>query len=197
MPIPLGVLAVAGAGGGVAGAYELLETQVLAGTAASVDFTNLNTNYGSIYQHLQVRVAARSSQTGSLVGLRIRLGVSSIDTAANYSHHQLYGMNNAVSSFGAGDVTFIFAAAIAGSSAPASAFGASVIDLLDPFETTKNKTSRALGGVAAGTGTDQSYIALESGSWRNTSAVGQLRVYPAFGNFEIGSRFSLYGMRSS
>lgn len=193
MLIPLGFLASSGA---AAGAFDLLESTVLTGSQASVEFTNLTTKYAATYQHLQIRVAARSSQTGHLIGLRLRLGVSSIDETGNYSNHQLYGLNGAVSSFGAGGTTFMFAGVIAGSSAATSAFGASVIDILDPFETTKNKTSRALSGMASGSGTDQAFVTLESGNWRNTSSLGQIRVYPSAGDFVANSRVSLYGIRS-
>ena len=191
MLIPLGFLA---SSGGVAGDFVLLETQVLGSAEANVTFSGLSA-YASDYKHLQVRVAARSSATGHVIGLRLRLGTTSIDEGANYSNHQLYGLNGSVGSGGFANTSFMFASAIAGASAPASAFGAVLIDLLDPFETTKNKTSRALGGYAGSSSTDQAFIGLESGSWRNTSAVGQLRLILASGNFVENSRFSLYGIR--
>jgi hypothetical protein len=174
--------------------YQLLETVVLSSSQASVEFTNLATKYAADYQHLQIRVAGRSDRAETITGLRMQLGVSSIDTSTNYANHQLYGYNGSVSSGGFADTAFMFASSVAGGNAPTSVFGAAVIDCLDFFETSKNKTIRALGGAVAGTGTN-AFITLESGHWRNTAAVGQIRLILPSGNFVQYSRFSLYGLR--
>jgi hypothetical protein len=77
--------------------------------------------------------------------------------------------------------------------ATAGAFGADIIDILDPFKTTKNTTTRALVGQSG----SFSRVALESGLWINTAAVTSISLVDVFGNFVQNSRFSLYGMRSS
>jgi hypothetical protein len=51
---PLGILSAAGAGGGVAGDYELISSEILGTTAASVTFSSLG-DYSSTYKHLQIR----------------------------------------------------------------------------------------------------------------------------------------------
>jgi len=198
MPIPLGVLAVAGAGAGpvVAGnAYEWLETQVLGTAVASISFSNLNTNYGSTYQHLQIRMVARSDEVGSgnLRDLRIR---TNGDTAGNYAAHVLRGDGAAVSSNAASSQTSV-ATAMALFPRPdngTNQYGAAIIDFLDAFETTKYKTIRVLGG-AKPTGEDQ--IFLGSGLWQNSNALTSITLFANSGNLAVDSRFSLYGLRSA
>ena len=81
-------------------------------------------------------------------------------------------------------------ALMANSAATASAFGGGVVDILDPYSTTKNKTIRGLGGLAA------TNIALRSGSWASTDSVTSITCLPfSGGNWVAGSRFSLYGIK--
>ncbi len=193
MLIPLGFLAASSSS---AGSFDLLETTVLTGSQASVEFTNLISKYSSSYEHFQIRAVARSTAAEVLTGLRVRLGTTSIDSGNNYASHQLYGYNGAVASQNSTSVSWIFGAAVAGANAGSNIFGASVVDLLDPFSTNKNKTGRTLGGVSAGTGTS-AYVALESGAWFNTAAVQQIAVLPASGSWATYSRFSLYGLKAA
>jgi hypothetical protein len=191
MLIPLGFLA--GSGGEEASSFELIETQVLSSSAASVSFTSLGT-YSSTYKHLQLRFAARGSVAAVISGVRLRLGAGSLDTGSNYSRHQLYGYNGSVTSYGEGTQTSMFSGACPGSSAGSNIFGAATIDLLDVFSSTKNKTVRTLSGVSAGTGTN-AFVTLESGAWLSTSSVQQINIFAASGDFVSGSRFSLYGIK--
>ena len=191
MPIPLGVLAVAGAGAaGAAGAYEWLETQVLGTAAASVTFSNVDTNYASTYQHLQLRVVARTDRANALDRLDILLNG---DTGTNYSAHELQGSGSLVQSAGYANLARAESGYISGGNNTASSFGVSIIDILDAFETTKYTTMRALSGVTG----SATYIVLFSSSWRNTAAVNEIKLDNISSNFAIGSRFSLYGLRSS
>lgn len=193
MPIPLGVLAVAGAGAAGAGAaYEWLETQVIGTAVASITFSNVNTNYASTYQHLQVRMTGRvtGSQSGSGAAIRLRFNS---DTGNNYRAHQLYGDGSSVVSNESGATSGIGLQRFTDGGATASAFGAIVLDILDPFETTKNTTTRQLGGNA----NNSNFIFMNSGLWVNTAAITTIYFEPQVGtNFAIGSRFSLYGLRS-
>jgi hypothetical protein len=192
MPIPLGVLAVAGAGAGpvaAGNAYEHLETEILTGTQASVTFSNLDTNYGSTYQHLQLRIVARSDRTANALNL-LTLQFNS-DTASNYRYHRLSGNGSTVTSDDSTATTFISAGVANTNGANNSIYGVSIIDILDPFETTKFKTSRLLTGFTTG-------VHLESGLWRSTNAVTTIKLEPEQGfDFVTGTRISLYGMRSS
>jgi hypothetical protein len=72
------------------------------------------------------------------------------------------------------------------------AFAAGVIDILDPFNTSKNTTVRILTGLNA----SASKISLMSGAWYDTASLTSIQIF--VGNSEnilAGSRFSLYGIR--
>jgi|LakMenE01Jun11ns_1017448.scaffolds.fasta_scaffold9716579_1 hypothetical protein len=192
MPIPLGVLAVAGAGGGggaAGNAYEWLETALPSTGDSTVTFSNLNTTYGSTYQHLQLRIVSKRGSN--------RFGVQfNGDTGSNYAMHFLFGTGSTVSS-GATTSTTAITTNVGRTAGGDSSVGASIVDILDPFETTKNTTVRSLTGNQL-----QGLIVLYSGVWLNTNALTSLSVVqtePSSGvsTWETGTRISLYGMRSS
>jgi hypothetical protein len=185
MPFGLGFFATAGAGG-AAGSFDLLESQVLGSTAASVTFSSLST-YASTYQHLQIRAVARMSSANTERSLVLRFNA---DTGSNYNNHGLNGDGSSVSSFYFAD-TYNSIGSFAAANATANAFGVGVVDILDPFETTKNKTIRSLAGTPT---TPQ--ISLRSGLWRNTAAVSSITLLDPTSNLVTGSRFSLYGIRA-
>jgi len=198
MPIPLGVLAVAGAGAGpvVAGnAYEWLETTVLTGNQATITFSNLNSTYGSTYQHLQLRMVlrtARSGQTNDTVIFNFNG-----DGGSNYFYHRLRGNGSSVTSVAATNQARLEVSdAVSAGNTGANIFTPVVMDILDPFETTKNTTIRHLTGQAATTYFGSGDIALWSGAWNNTAALTTI-TFDAIGDFLTGSRFSLYGLRSA
>jgi hypothetical protein len=193
MPIPLGVLAVAGAGGGggAAGAYEWLETQVLTSNQTSITFSNLNTNYGSTYQHLQIRMTHRAS--GGTRSDNVFLEFNSDTTG--YAYRYLGAdATNPPNSGAAANQSSMLVGRVTGANSGASIFGASIVDILDPFETTKNKTVRSFTTATDGT---SNTMWIFSGLWIDTGAVTTLKLTSGAQDFVSGSRFSLYGMRSS
>jgi len=193
MPIPLGVLAVAGAGAGpVAGAaYELLETTVLGSDTADVTFSNLNSSYGSTYQHLQLRMVHRNTANDTAVFIGLQFNA---DTGNNYSRHYLNGTGSSVTAGAAANQAYIWLGESVSSQIVANSFAATITDILDPFETSKNTTIRSSSGQTG----SRNQVWLTSGAWLNTAAITSIKIYlPQGGSYISGSRFSLYGMRSS
>jgi hypothetical protein len=185
MLIPLGFLAASGVS---AGSFDLLETQTLTGSASSVTFSSLST-YASTYQHLQIRFTARSG-SGAGATLSSGLRFNSDTTSGNYRWHSLRGNGSNVASFDSSTSDRAAAGLVAGSTAASNVFGANVIDILDPFETTKNKTIRAIGG--------QGEVYLYSGAWFSTTAVSSISIFDIYGSsFQQYSRFSLYGIKGA
>jgi hypothetical protein len=192
MPIPLGVLAVAGAGGGaVAGnAYEHIETQILSNnTTTSVEF--VSNGVWANYQHLQLRVVATQYwSSGATTGANVRIELN--NSATTYRGHFLRGNGTAV---GSGEYTTQtnWNRTPVSTTTSQNEFGAFVVDILDINNSNKNTTLRGIGGIAS----SFYWIELASGAWFSTNAVTSLKVIAneqALGN---KSRFSLYGMRSS
>jgi hypothetical protein len=184
MLIPFGIFSASAVGSD----YELIETQILGSAVASVTFSGLAT-YASIYEHLQIRVVAKTGFTGSWADtMNIRLNS---DTAANYSAHNLSGDGTSVSATSSASATSMGLTLIAGN-ATSTIFGPIVIDIVDAYSTTKNKTIRSLQGTySAGF-----QVRLVSGSWRNTASITTIGMTSAnSSNFLTGSRFSLYGIK--
>jgi hypothetical protein len=175
-----------------AGSYDLLQTEILTGSQASVTFSDLG-DYAGTYQHLQIRAVSRlDNGAGQEAQGAIRFNG---DSGNNYSSHWLAGFGSGSPSstaFTSTDsmrgIDHALAAAATGN------FGASVIDILDPFENTKYTTIRSLSGVSSAS------IFLISGSWRNTDPVSSITLQgPADQTWQMveGTRISLYGLKAS
>ena len=185
-PIPLGILDFPT---GAAGAYDLLETQILTSSAASVTFTGLGSY--TDYKHLQIRSVQRSTNAIDNIS-NVYLRFNS-DTGSNYALHWLEGDGSSVSSAAfTSQIRIQIRRALPRDGATANSFGASVIDILDFADSNKYTTIRALGGVNTAS---NSNIALGSGLWMNTNAITSLELASSSSDFAIGSRFSLYGVR--
>ena len=179
----LGIFSAAGAGGVVAGDYELISSEILTGTQASITFSSLGT-YSSTYKHLQIRYTAKQNNSGS-VGINGRFNG---DTGSNYNWHYLAGFSSTVASSAQANAGSMLVGSAFGTGT-ANAFGAGVIDILDAFSTTKNKTVRSLEGRAT------EWVALESSAWRNTASITSITFFPDVYSFTTGTRFSLYGIK--
>jgi hypothetical protein len=186
MLIPFGVLSAAGAEVGAEPAYELIASEILTTTEASVVFSNLG-DYSSTYKHLQIRMTARTTRAQNDDALFLRLNG---DTGSNYARHQLLGNGSTVSSTAGTSETSTGQNATAGTNTTANVFGAAVFDFLDVFNSTKNTTLRSFSGLAA----NFNQIMLGSGLFINTASVTSISI-EANGNLLAGSRFSLYGIR--
>jgi hypothetical protein len=167
-------------------AYDLISTTVLQSNTGPVVFNNLGI-YASTYKHLQVRMVTRSPHAGASI-LSMQLNG---DTASNYSWHWLYGNGSSVQSGATSNASEILVRDIPSANETANAFGATVLDILDPYSTTKNKTTRALHGSAV---SGAQFVTFSSGAWRNTASLTQIS-FSAYAGFVAGSRFSLYGIR--
>jgi len=184
---------IASSGGAAAGGdYESIATVTVgAGGASTISFTSIPTTY----QHLQVRMIARTNRASTVDAMSLRF--NGVSTGSAYAWHDLFG----VGSGGGGDP---FAEALASqneikfyrataASAASSIFGTVIVDVLDYDDTNKYKTVRYLGGQDQnGSGE----IIFGSGLWMSTSAVNQLDITSFTGNsFVQYSSFALYGIK--
>jgi hypothetical protein len=171
--------------------YESIATVTVGGGgSATIDFTSIP----ATYTHLQLRGIFRGSPAATYGGLRLRLGSSNtIDTATNYSTHNVYGDGSSAAIGAASNSNVIYTGTIPQASISANIFGVAVIDILDYANTNKYKTTRTLDGVDAnGSG----YSEFMSGNWRSTNAINTLSIFATSGNFVQYSQFALYGVKS-
>lgn len=183
MLIPLGFLASSGAK--AAGSFDLLATTLVSSSVTSVTFDT--STYAALgYKHLQIRMTSRQSTNSNETKLRFNS-----DSGSNYSHHILDGNGSTVASIqAAASQSQIFWYGTGASGDVANLFAGGIVDILDPFNTSKNKTVRNFSGFS---GTYKT-VELSSGAWYNTSAVTSVTL-SCNGSFVSGSRFSIYGLK--
>jgi hypothetical protein len=162
----------------------LIESRVLDTAVSSVTFSDL-AQYAGIYKYLQVIAVARSTRAD----FDSAIGVQFNATTSGYLWNEIQGNGSAVSSSNQTSQTSMRLGFTTGNSSSANAYGAMVLDILDPYSTTKNKTFRALTG-----GTDLNRIRITGGSLALTNSVTEIKLLDLFANFAVGSRFSLYGV---
>jgi hypothetical protein len=170
----------------VPGDFELIETHILGSSQASVTFSNLG-DYSSTYKHLQIRAVVRSNRADTDTRVRLQFNAK---TAANYFSHELRADGSSVISGNILSVSSMLIGRVNASTAAANAFGALVLDVLDPYSTSKNKTFRSFCGNQG-----LNRIGLYSGSLAETPAVTEIKIIDEFASFVAGSRFSIYGIR--
>jgi hypothetical protein len=181
---PLGILSAAGAGGADLGSYDLLETQILGSATSEIVFSSLAT-YASTYKHLQIRFSARSSS--GAINLRMRINGN---TGSNYAWHFLEGNGSSVGSGSGATQTQMSLGVVA---TTANQFSPGVIDILDSYSTTKNKTVRSLQGAQSG---GSSWIGLHSGLYNSTDSITSVTLIAGPSDtWTSASRFSLYGIK--
>lgn len=168
------------------GIYDLISTTLITSNTASVTF-NVSAFAGT-YKHLQIRaIAAGSSSFNDNIDLTFNG-----DTGSNYSYHALYG--DASSARGENSTSRANIAAVvpvSGISSYANQFSASVIDILDPYSTSKNTTVKTLTTRVQ----NGFYIGLHTGAWFNTSAINSITLTGRAYSIASGSRFSIYGLK--
>lgn len=185
MLIPFGVFSAAGAGGGgVAGDYELISTNLVASStsAVSVSLAGL-----SAYKHLQLRITAQGTSTNANIYFTFNS-----DSGNNYSWHTLFGDGSNVNADSSVSRANIVGSIPVVASSNTNQFTASIIDIVDAFSATKNKTTRSLNGRASSGG---NWVAIDSGAWFNTNALTQIDFGITGGAINAGSRFSLFGLK--
>jgi hypothetical protein len=111
-----------------------------------------------------------------------------ITSSGSYKDHRLYGFNGVV---GSDTITVDQMYLGAVSTSASGVFSSKVIDILDPFSSTKNKTIRTLSGRVSNS---PFIIELLSGLFISTTSVSSINIFGS-SNMSVGSRFSLYGIK--
>ena len=182
MLIPFGILSAAGVSG-FSSDYELITTAFGTGSSGVITFSSIPQEY----KHLQIRYTAKNSSTATQMNITMN-GI----TSGVYARHSLLGNGTAASSGNStASQTSIQLVESMANSTTGNAVNAGVIDILDYTSTTKNKTIRALYGMAD----NLTRVYLSSGLYNQTTAVSSVTLTASANNFASLSRFSLYGIR--
>ncbi len=169
------------------GDFESIATVTVgSGGAANIEFTSIP----GTYQHLQIRMIARSTTSNASSYALLRFNG---DTGANYAWHWLNGNGASAAASGSGGSTEGYVEEFTGNTATASIFGAAVIDILDYASTSKNKTVRALAGNDRN-GSGRLYV--YSDLWASTSAITTITLPVNSGNWAQYTTAALYGVKA-
>lgn len=170
-------------------AYDALASVTVGTAVSSITFAGIPAGY----QHLQLRVTARAGITnpgndGGFLFLRFNN-----DSSNYYATHQISGNGSTAAANAFTPVDGIYYQRFPGVNAGANIFGASVLDILDYQNTSKNKTLRNLAGFDNNGG---GQIYFTSGLWPNTSAINSITLTAEGStNFAQYSQFALYGVK--
>jgi hypothetical protein len=171
-------------------AYESIATVNLTTATSFAEFTSISPGY----KHLQIRGIIMNSSGQNNVAIQV--GNGSVDTATNYSGHQVQGNGATTSANAATTQTFMGLSGLVTSTATYPFVF--VYDILDYASTSKNKTFKGISGQEGnGTGTATNWrVQSSSGVWRTSgTAINTVRI--SLPSFTMGnlSSFALYGIR--
>ena len=171
--------------------FELIATTILTTSQPSVTFSGLE-DYSSTYKHLQLRIVGRSTRTETDSFQHLQFNS---DTSSNYNSHAMRADGSAWSSGVYSDPTYITGIVlpfgVAGASLASGVFGATIVDIVDPFSSSKFKVTRSLTGQSG----TYNRVGVTSGLWRSLTPISSITLDDIFANFSAGSRFSLYGIK--
>jgi hypothetical protein len=184
------IVALLGGAAAADTAFDSIATVTVgSGGASSAAFTSIP----STYKHLQIRLIARTTATGSADGGFMTVRFNDISSAASYyGQHWLRGNGTAAAAGADGTATNLYMERISTDQQTASSYGAGIIDILDYTNTNKNRVTRQLIGYDAN-GSGQIYFG--SGMLLSTPAITKIELFPNSGSFKQHSSFALYGVK--
>jgi len=167
----------------MASTYEPIATATASGSTNTVTFSSIPSTYTDLVLVTSIRSTGASfSQT------RIRYNG---DSGSNYSGTVLLGDGSAASSYRETNATEMLVAYDALSGNPSGFFSPTIINIMNYANTTTYKTLLARNSNALGNAMADVFM------WRSTAAINSVSIITANANFETGSTFTLYGVKSA
>lgn len=147
------------------------------------------------WTNLLLAVFARGTAVAASTALNLRVNG---DTGANYDTEYLpvAGAAAVAASEEFGAVIFR-AGLIPCASAPANAYGATLIDVLDYNAGVVERVFHSTSACKTATTSGGMHMERNIGYWRGTAAITSLTLWLGAGNFETASKVVLYGMGST
>jgi hypothetical protein len=170
--------------------YILISSNVLTGSAASVEFTSIP----ATYTDLVVRWSSRADNASAANVNWIELNS---DTAANYSYTYLQGGGSAgVSSARGSAEAALYGGRQDAANATANTFGSA--EMYIPSYTVIQKKPVSMDSTTEDNSTEAFRMATAT-LWQGTAAITSIKIRPNAGgqNFVTGSSFYLYGISNA
>ena len=159
--------------------YEKIATSTLGSAQADITFSSISGSYTDLVIVCNAKGTAAES---------VRMQFNS-DTATNYSSTQLSANT------GAGTVGSVGFSSVNDIRIGYYQNGLSTTDFLPCIIQIQNYSNSTTYKTALGRSARQSVATV--GLWRSTSAITAIKLYPASGNFDTGSIFTIYGIAAA
>jgi hypothetical protein len=173
----------------MANTYQLISSNVLSSSTASVTFSSIPATYTDLIAFASIRSDSASNENA----LQVRANGSNTSYTETYIRAQGGSAGSGAGSFG----YLLNSYATNGSASTSNTFGTSE----HYFPNYAGSTNKAIGEFSASEGNSTSYpgIAVTAGLWSNTSAITSITFTPsgAVNGFVSGSSFYLYGISKS
>lgn len=169
------------------GVPVVLANSTLVASAASISFTGINQTFA----HLMVVAYLRGDTAAASTTLNLRFNG---DAGANYDNQLAFGSAATVGAIETFAATQLRSGTIPANTAGANLFGAQHITIPHYAQASNNKAVSAQSAHKTGTASGNMGVEAHAGFWRSNSAITQVALLPAAGNFVAGSRVTLYGV---
>jgi hypothetical protein len=166
--------------------YEPIATTTLGSAQSSVTFASISGSYTDLVLVIRTQLSGASN---AFIAMNFNN-----DTSSNYSITRVYGNGSTATSDKFSNQGSIDAGFMPG--ADGTGQGTIIAHIMNYSNTTTYKTSLVRWESQAGASTKQ-YTAAEVGLWRSTSAISEIDLAPNGTNFNSGSTFTLYGIKSA
>jgi hypothetical protein len=168
--------------------YTAIATTTLGTATNPITFSSIP----QTYTDLVIVVAGRGTGSNTIDST---LSYFNSNTGTNnYSNTFLYGDGaTAYATQNTNAVYFAFGTH-PGNNATANVFGAEVFHVLNYSNTTTFKTVISRSSTDIG-GSGQTW--LSANLWRQTSAINTIQLYTSAGNWAVGTKFSIYGIKAA
>ena len=168
--------------------YEPIATTTLSSTATEVTFSSIS----GTYTDLVLLISARSDRSGQAIDvIKIRFNGATADT--NLTSRQVYGSGTTASSQSNAYANIGYAT---GGTSTANTF-ANIEVYIPNYAGSTNKPISSTSANENNSATTYEIDGI-AGLWSSTSAITSITLLPNVGpNFASGSRFDLYGIKSS
>lgn len=161
--------------------YEPIQTTTLTSTQASVTFSSISSAYTDLVLIIQAKATSGSQNT---MGLQFNS-----DTGTNYSRTSIQGNGtSATSTRGSNESMFYFAY---DAGADNTFAGNYIIHINNYSNSTTYKTALARSNNA------NTATQARIGLWRSTSAINSIKILGDSLTYDVGSTFTLYGIKAA
>ena len=169
-------------------AFESIATATGTGSSGTITFSNIP----QTYQHLQLRIIARSDAASTFSRQGRLNNFNGVSTSCAF--HRLEGTGSVVNASGNTGFTYMNLFRTSGASATSNVMGVAIIDIHDYASTTKNKTFRSFAGID--NNDTNGFVQLDSGVLLTTDAISSFDVIAQSGNFTTATTIALYGIKA-